>query len=395
MQAYRDKQGLIFSERDYCPDNRDLELINLGSESFLYHIEHEDLVVSVPGALSLVDLDRDLAEFSLESNIKAPQDYSISRIIAEDWGHNLAKQVLGLSLRHASGMESKTGGKVIKNVSGYDLAKIYIGSCNSLAVISGANLRLEKLPTRKAVIELTIGEDFKDQYYNQELINFLQKISSKDFDASCNVEIYFTRGLIGLPKFKLEFSGSAQQVQLRVQRALLRLETFFKVKLTDVDITLDEVFYQSSDKRLSLSLKQGDYNKSYPSAASRLEFHLALSDIYGFANSLVDLIDKMNNYSLPEDYRLIIYPKQSRIDLYINDSKLESWIDSFRKLRIRYLLSDYFVNIYPVTYRTRSLERKMNFNLENFEQKVLLELKRTYDPGNFLNPALLIEELVT
>ncbi len=352
----------------------------------MYKIEHEDLVASVPGALSLADLDRDLAEFSLVSNIFAPPHYSLSRIIAEDWGHNIAKQVLGLSLRHANGMETKTGGKVIKNVSGYDLAKIYIGSCNTLALITGANLRLEKLPTRKATLELTIGEDFKDRYYNQELINFLHKISTRDFDTNTNVEIYFTRGLTGLVKFKLEFSGSNEQVQLRVGRALARLETFFKVKLTDVDTSPDEVFYQSSDKRLSLSLKQANYTKSYPDDAMRFEFHLALSDIYDFMNSLVDLIDKMNNYSLPDDYKLIIYPKQSRIDLYTKASQPESWVDDFYRLRVRYLLPDYFVNIYPITYKNKSLESKMNLNLDNFEQKILQELKQIYDPMEKLSP---------
>ncbi len=352
----------------------------------MYKIEHEDLVASVPGALSLTELDRDLAEFSLISNIFAPPHYSISRIIAEDWGHNIAKQVLGLNLRHADGMETKTGGKVIKNVSGYDLAKIYIGSCNSLAMITGANLRLEKLPTRQAVMELTIGEDFKDQFYNQEFITFLQRITTKDFDMNCNAEIYFTRGLVGLPKFKIEFAGSSEQVQLRVQRALARLETFFKVKLTDVDVSQEEVFYQSSDKRLSLSLKQSNYIKSYPDDAVRLEFHLALSDIHQFVSALVDLIDRMNKLSVSENYKLIIYPKQLRIDLYMNNSELESWVDDFHRLRVRYLLPDYFVNVYPVTYKNKILEQKANLNLDNFEQKILQELKRIYDPEEKLNP---------
>lgn len=352
----------------------------------MYSIQHEDLVVTVPGDMSLADLDRDLAEFCLVSNLIAPKNYSISRIIGEDWGHNIAKQVLGLSLRHADGMETKTGGKVIKNVSGYDLAKIYIGSCNSLALIIGANLRLEKLPTHQAIIELAIGEDFKSQYYNSDLIVFLQKISSQDFDMNCNTEISFTRGLVGLVKFKLEFSGSAEQLQLRVQRALARLEVFFKVKLTDVDISSGESFYQPTDKRLSLSLKQGIYNKSYPGDALRLEFHLTLSDMYNFVNSLVDLVDNMNNYSLPEDYKLIIHPKQSRIDLYIKESELESWVDGFHRLRVRYLLPDYFINIYPVTYKTKSLERKVNLNPDNFEQRVLKELKQSYDPRGELNP---------
>lgn len=54
--------------------------------------------------------------------------------------------ILGLDVVGADGVASKCGGRVVKNVTGYDLAKLYCGSFGSLAVITGAWLRLRPVP---------------------------------------------------------------------------------------------------------------------------------------------------------------------------------------------------------------------------------------------------------
>lgn len=54
--------------------------------------------------------------------------------------------VLGLEVALASGSRIRFGGRVVKNVTGYDLAKLYTGSFGSLGVIEAAWLRLRPLP---------------------------------------------------------------------------------------------------------------------------------------------------------------------------------------------------------------------------------------------------------
>jgi glycolate oxidase FAD binding subunit len=53
--------------------------------------------------------------------------------------------VIGLRLAHADGTESKSGGRVVKNVAGYDMNKLYIGSFGTLAVITEITLKLRPL----------------------------------------------------------------------------------------------------------------------------------------------------------------------------------------------------------------------------------------------------------
>lgn len=63
-------------------------------------------------------------------------------------------QVLGLTVSLASGERVRCGGRVVKNVTGYDLNKLYTGSFGTLGVIESAWLRLRAAPERSASCEI-------------------------------------------------------------------------------------------------------------------------------------------------------------------------------------------------------------------------------------------------
>lgn len=65
--------------------------------------------------------------------------------------------ILGLGVVGGDGVASKCGGRVVKNVTGYDLAKLYCGSFGSLAVITSAWLRLR--PAAEQRVTLRLGAD--------------------------------------------------------------------------------------------------------------------------------------------------------------------------------------------------------------------------------------------
>jgi len=70
---------------------------------------------------------------------------------------SLRDLVLGMTLVLADGTIAKTGGKVVKNVAGYDLHKLLIGSFGTLGVIAQVNFRLH--PIEKSVQTWTVEAD--------------------------------------------------------------------------------------------------------------------------------------------------------------------------------------------------------------------------------------------
>lgn len=54
--------------------------------------------------------------------------------------------LIGVTVVRSDGVVAKAGGKVVKNVAGYDLGKLMVGSCGTLAVVTSAYFRLHPVP---------------------------------------------------------------------------------------------------------------------------------------------------------------------------------------------------------------------------------------------------------
>ncbi len=54
--------------------------------------------------------------------------------------------VIGMQIVHAYGLTTRAGGKVVKNVAGYDLCKLYTGSYGTLGIITEISFKLRALP---------------------------------------------------------------------------------------------------------------------------------------------------------------------------------------------------------------------------------------------------------
>lgn len=74
--------------------------------------------------------------------------------------------VIGTTLVRSDGAIVKAGGMVVKNVSGYDLSKLYIGSQGSLGILVQANFKLTPVPISRAWLRAPATRAGDDQVWN-------------------------------------------------------------------------------------------------------------------------------------------------------------------------------------------------------------------------------------
>src|SRR5919108_385401 len=65
--------------------------------------------------------------------------------------------LIGITVVRADGVVAHAGGKVVKNVAGYDLGKLFAGSQGTLGLITEAAFRLHPVPPAVAYVTAEFG----------------------------------------------------------------------------------------------------------------------------------------------------------------------------------------------------------------------------------------------
>lgn len=146
----------------------------------------DDLTMVVPAQIKLSKLERYLTEqgFFLPIDVSIPERVTLGGMAASNarclrtarYG-GLRNFVLGMDIINSLGETMQLGGLTIKNVVGYDLAQLMIGSWGELGIITHMILKLLPLPEKRTTLLATFSSD-------QNALKALQAITEKQLILS-------------------------------------------------------------------------------------------------------------------------------------------------------------------------------------------------------------------
>lgn len=123
-----------------------------------------DMTVTVDAGITLADLNGALAAAGqwLPLDPPCPDTATVGAVVATDASGPLRLSqgkvrdlLIGITVVLADGTRVRGGGRVVKNVAGYDLMKLFSGSHGTLGVVAGASFKVRPRPAQRALLLLT------------------------------------------------------------------------------------------------------------------------------------------------------------------------------------------------------------------------------------------------
>lgn len=131
-------------------------------------IEHaaRDMTITVQAGITLAELAKVLGAENqwLPIDVPNPETATLGGAVAANisgprrLGHGTFRDyILGISFVTDDGVEVKGGGRVVKNVAGYDLMKLHTGALGTLGVITQVTLKVKPKPEATAALTFAVN----------------------------------------------------------------------------------------------------------------------------------------------------------------------------------------------------------------------------------------------
>jgi glycolate oxidase FAD binding subunit len=139
----------------------DVELHTTALDRVIEHVP-ADMVVSVEAGITLEALQAELAKSGQFVPIDpfASPGHTIGGLLATGWSGPLRLRygsardfLIGIRVALPDGRLASAGGRVVKNVSGYDLMKLHYGAMGTLGVIVAASFKVFPRPLHDVTVE--------------------------------------------------------------------------------------------------------------------------------------------------------------------------------------------------------------------------------------------------
>ena len=178
------------------PQRCDL-LINTTKLDKIIEYSPDDLIVKVQAGIKLEELQQELRKHNQMLALDPPEkSATIGGIIAANASgprrlrYGTTRDLLiGITVALTNGDLVHGGGKVVKNVAGYDLCKLFTSSLGTLGVIVEAVFRLHPLPTKSFVLKVNLKDLDQAERCTQQILNSYLVISALEAHCSGTGEV--------------------------------------------------------------------------------------------------------------------------------------------------------------------------------------------------------------
>jgi glycolate dehydrogenase FAD-binding subunit len=144
-------------------------------------LEHTpgDQIVRLEAGVKLKDLQEHISSSDQMLAVDPPESGStIGGIVAANssgprryrYG-TIRDLIIGITVVLHDGTVAKAGGKVVKNVAGYDLSKLFTGSLGTLGIIASANFRLHPRPEASRTVAVEVADPEQAQAAAQAIVH--------------------------------------------------------------------------------------------------------------------------------------------------------------------------------------------------------------------------------
>ncbi|HZI97435.1 MAG TPA: FAD-binding oxidoreductase [Actinomycetales bacterium] len=160
------------------PERADLVVDLSRMDAVLDHASG-DLIVEAQAGAGLADVQRAVAiagqRLSVDETVPGATVGGTLATAASGPGRLLSGTVrdllIGVTVVRADGVVAHAGGRVVKNVAGYDLGKLVVGSFGTLAVVTEAVFRLHPIPAARSLVTRDVATPAEAQRLVQAVLH--------------------------------------------------------------------------------------------------------------------------------------------------------------------------------------------------------------------------------
>lgn len=183
-----------------------------------------DMTITVEAGIRIAELNRILASENQRLPIDIPQaeQATLGGVIATNWSGSrrfgcgtMRDYVIGISAIDASGQRFSAGGRVVKNVAGYDLCKLLVGSRGTLAIILQVTLKLRPQVETSALVTLTFDS-----------LKPIDAVLSRLLNSATRPMVLDVLQENGPPQLIVGFEGAARETHWQVETLIAECRPF-------------------------------------------------------------------------------------------------------------------------------------------------------------------------